>query len=156
MLPQKSSRPTRASADAPKLRGEPVRSGAQDAKRLAAAGLRPNARVLLDVLKEDPFQAPPPLQKPVGDLSGAYSRRITIQHRLVCQVLAEDRVVKVLRCGRTTSRTNGPRIRFAATLPSAGRLCHQLCRDFVEPECERRSEKGLSWAEPVDRAARLK
>jgi len=69
----------------------------KDAKKLMAAGLRPNAQELLDVLAADPFQSPPPFEKLVGDLSGAYSRRINIQHRLVYQVLAEERAVKVLR-----------------------------------------------------------
>ena len=69
----------------------------KDAKKLTAAGLRPKAQELLDVLAADPFQSPPPFAKLVGDLSGAYSRRINIQHRLVYQVLAEERVVKVLR-----------------------------------------------------------
>jgi len=69
----------------------------KDAKKLAAAGLRDKAQVLLDILVEDPFQSPPPSQKPVGDLAGAYSRRINIQHRLVYQVMKDDRAVKVLR-----------------------------------------------------------
>ncbi len=69
----------------------------KDAKRLAAAGLKPKAQVLLAVLEADPFQSPPPFEKLVGDLSGAYSRRINIHHRLVYQVLVEERIVKVLR-----------------------------------------------------------
>ena len=69
----------------------------KDAKKLAAAGFRDKAQVLLDILAEDPFQSPPPFEKLVGDLAGAYSRRINIQHRLVYQVLKGDRVVKVLR-----------------------------------------------------------
>lgn len=69
----------------------------KDAKKLASSGLKPKAQELLDVLAEDPFRKPPPFEKLVGDLSGAYSRRINIQHRLVYQVLEEDRVVKVLR-----------------------------------------------------------
>jgi toxin YoeB len=69
----------------------------KDAKKLTTAGLRPKAQELLDVLAADPFQSPPPFEKLVGDLSGAYSRRINIQHRLVYQVLAEERAVKVLR-----------------------------------------------------------
>jgi Txe/YoeB family toxin of toxin-antitoxin system len=69
----------------------------RDAKKLAASGLRPKAQALLDILAEDPFQSPPPSEKLVGDLSGAYSRRINIQHRLVYQVLEEEHVVKVLR-----------------------------------------------------------
>jgi Txe/YoeB family toxin of toxin-antitoxin system len=69
----------------------------KDAKKLAAAGLRPKAKELLELLRENPFQSPPPFEKLVGDLSGAYSRRINIQHRLVYQILAEERTVKVLR-----------------------------------------------------------
>ncbi len=69
----------------------------KDAKKLAAAGLRPKAEELLDILKENPFQNSPPYEKLVGDLAGAYSRRIIVQHRLVYQVLEQDRVVKVIR-----------------------------------------------------------
>jgi Txe/YoeB family toxin of toxin-antitoxin system len=69
----------------------------KDAKKVAAAGLRDKAQALLDILAEDPFQSPPPFEKLVGDLAGAYSRRINIQHRLVYQVLKDDRTVKVLR-----------------------------------------------------------
>lgn len=69
----------------------------RDAKKLAAGGLRPKAQTLLDLLADDPYQTPPPFEKLVGDLSGAYSRRITIQHRLVYQVLDDEQVVKVLR-----------------------------------------------------------
>ena len=69
----------------------------KDAKRLATAGLKAKAQELLAVVAEDPFRTPPPFEKLVGDLRGAYSRRINIQHRLVYQVLAEERIVKVLR-----------------------------------------------------------
>ena len=69
----------------------------KDAKNVAAAGLRDKAQALLDILAEDPFQSPPPFEKLVGDLAGAYSRRINIQHRLVYQVLKDDRTVKILR-----------------------------------------------------------
>jgi Txe/YoeB family toxin of toxin-antitoxin system len=69
----------------------------KDAKRLASAGLKARAQSLLDVLAEDPFRSPPPFEKLVGDLRGAYSRRINIQHRLVYQVLEDEHVVKVLR-----------------------------------------------------------
>ncbi len=68
-----------------------------DAEKLRAAGLRAKAQEVRDILAADPFQSPPPFEKLVGDLSGAYSRRINIQHRLVYQVLAEERAVKVLR-----------------------------------------------------------
>jgi toxin YoeB len=69
----------------------------KDGQKLAAAGLKPKAEVLLEILRENPFQDPPPFEKPVGDLSGAYSRRINIQHRLVHQIYPEERVVKVIR-----------------------------------------------------------
>jgi toxin YoeB len=69
----------------------------KDAKKLSAAGLRDKAQALLDVLAQDPFQNPPPYEKLVGDLEGAYSRRINIQHRLVYEVFKKERVVRVLR-----------------------------------------------------------
>lgn len=69
----------------------------KDAKKLSASNLRPKAEILLAILREDPYRTPPPYEKLVGDLSGAYSRRINVQHRLVYQVLDEDRVVKVIR-----------------------------------------------------------
>jgi len=69
----------------------------KDARKLAAAGLRPKAEALLELLREDPFCSPPPFEKLVGDLRGAYSRRINIQHRLVYQVLTDEQAVKVLR-----------------------------------------------------------
>lgn len=69
----------------------------RDAKKLAAAGLKPKAQELLSIIAVNPFQNPPPYEKLIGDLSGAYSRRINIQHRLVYQVLAEEQTVKVLR-----------------------------------------------------------
>lgn len=69
----------------------------KDAKKLAAAGLKAKAQELLDVLAADPFQNPPSYEKLVGDLAGAYSRRINIQHRLVYEVFTKKRVVRVLR-----------------------------------------------------------
>jgi len=69
----------------------------KDAKKLAAASLKPKAQELLAVLAADPFQNPPPFEKLVGDLAGAYSRRINIQHRLVYEVFAAERTVRVLR-----------------------------------------------------------
>jgi Txe/YoeB family toxin of toxin-antitoxin system len=69
----------------------------KDAKRIAAAGLRAKAEQLLETLSRNPFQTPPPYEKLMGDLSGAYSRRINIQHRLVYQILKEIRTVKVIR-----------------------------------------------------------
>lgn len=69
----------------------------KDAKKLASSGLKPKAQELLALLAEDPYRKPPPFEKLIGDLTGAYSRRINIQHRLVYQVLEVDKVVKVLR-----------------------------------------------------------
>lgn len=69
----------------------------RDARKIAQSGLKPAASRLLDILREDPYQTPLPLEKLVGDLSGAYSRRINIQHRLVYQVLDEINTVKVIR-----------------------------------------------------------
>lgn len=69
----------------------------KDAEKLAAAGLKEKAKSLLAILGDNPFQNPPPYEKLIGDLAGAYSRRINIQHRLVYQVIDEQKVVKVLR-----------------------------------------------------------
>ena len=74
-----------------------TRQAQKDAKKLSASGLKDKAQKLLSIIKEDPFQNPPPFEKLVGDLSGAYSRRINIQHRLVYQVLIAEKVVKVIR-----------------------------------------------------------
>ena len=74
-----------------------TRQARKDARKAAAAGLRTNVERLLQVLREDPFRSPPPFEKLVGDLTGAFSRRINIQHRLVYQVLDAERTVKVLR-----------------------------------------------------------
>ena len=69
----------------------------KDAKRLVASGLKPRAEELLGVLATDPLQNPPPFEKLVGDLAGAYSRRISIQHRMVYEVFTKERTVRVLR-----------------------------------------------------------
>lgn len=74
-----------------------TRQAQKDAKKLASSGLKPKAQELLTLIAEDPYRKPPPVEKLIGDLAGAYSRRINIQHRLVYQVLEEERVVKVLR-----------------------------------------------------------
>jgi Txe/YoeB family toxin of toxin-antitoxin system len=74
-----------------------AKAAAKDAKKLAAAGLKSRAQELLDVLANDPFQNPPPFEKLVGDLDGAYSRRINIQHRLVYEVFKNEHTVRVLR-----------------------------------------------------------
>jgi Txe/YoeB family toxin of toxin-antitoxin system len=69
----------------------------KDARKIAAAGLKPQAGHLLDILREDPYQNPPSFEKLVGDLSGVYSRRINIRHRLVYQILDDIKTVKVIR-----------------------------------------------------------
>ena len=69
----------------------------KDAKKLKSAGLKPRAEELLEVLKNDPFQNPPTFEKLVGDLAGAYSRRINIQNRLVYEVFVKEKTVRVLR-----------------------------------------------------------
>jgi Txe/YoeB family toxin of toxin-antitoxin system len=69
----------------------------KEAKKLASTGLKSKAEVLIEILKEDPYQSPPSFEKLIGDLSGAYSRRINIQHRLVYQVSESEKIVKVLR-----------------------------------------------------------
>ncbi len=74
-----------------------TRQARKDARNVAAAGLKDKAQALLGILSDNPFQTPPPYEKLVGDLAGAYSRRINIQHRLVYQVIQADQVVKVLR-----------------------------------------------------------
>ena len=68
-----------------------------DAQKITAAGLRPKAEKLIEILRENPYQAPPSFEKLLGDLSGAFSRRINIQHRLVYQILDEEKIVKVIR-----------------------------------------------------------
>jgi Txe/YoeB family toxin of toxin-antitoxin system len=69
----------------------------QDAQKLASAGLKPRAERLLQILRDNPYQTPPPYEKLVGDLAGAHSRRINIRHRLVYQVLEKQHTVKVIR-----------------------------------------------------------
>ncbi len=69
----------------------------KDAKKLSTAGLRPKAEKLIEILRENPYQTPPPFEKLLGDLSGAFSRRINIQHRLVYQILDDEKVVKIIR-----------------------------------------------------------
>ncbi len=74
-----------------------ARQALKDAKKLKSSGLKKNATILLDLLKKSPFKTPPRYEKLIGDLEGAYSRRINIQHRLVYQVYPDLRIVKVLR-----------------------------------------------------------
>jgi len=69
----------------------------KDAKKIGSSNLKPQAQRLLDILAKNPFQNPPPYEKLMGDLAGAFSRRINIQHRLVYQVYAKERTVKVIR-----------------------------------------------------------
>ena len=69
----------------------------KDAKKLSSAGLRPKAEKLIEILRENPYQTPPPFEKLLGDLSGAFSRRINIQHRLIYQIIDDEKVVKIIR-----------------------------------------------------------
>ena len=69
----------------------------KDAKKISSSGLKNKTMRLLGLLRENPFQIPPPYEKLIGDLTGAYSRRINLQHRLVYQILSEERTVKILR-----------------------------------------------------------
>ncbi len=69
----------------------------KDGKKLSAAGLRPKAEQLIQILRENPYQVPPPYEKLVGDLAGACSRRINIQHRLVYQIIDDEKTVKIIR-----------------------------------------------------------
>ena len=86
-----------ADADLPEWQVVFTRQSQKDALNLASAGLRPKAEALLAVLHLNPFQTPPPYEKLGGDLAGAYSRRINIQHRLVYEVDKDARAVKILR-----------------------------------------------------------
>lgn len=74
-----------------------AKAALKDAQKVAAAGFKPNVQTLIAILKIDPFQHPPPFEKLVGDLSGTYSRRINIQHRLVYEVFIQEHVVRILR-----------------------------------------------------------
>lgn len=74
-----------------------TKQAVKDSKKLSSAGLRPKAEKLLEIISENPIQNPPPYEKLTGDLTGFYSRRINIQHRLVYQVIAKEKVVKVIR-----------------------------------------------------------
>jgi Txe/YoeB family toxin of toxin-antitoxin system len=74
-----------------------TRQAQKDAKKVANSGLKPQAERLLEIIKENPFKNPPPYEKLVGDLSGAYSRRINIQHRLVYEVLDDLKTIKIIR-----------------------------------------------------------
>jgi len=69
----------------------------KDARKLASAGLKPNAEKLIEILRSNPFQKPPSYEKLIGDLLGVYSRRINLQHRLVYQILEKEKIVKIIR-----------------------------------------------------------
>ena len=69
----------------------------KDAKKLSASGLKQKAEALINILHKNPYQVPPPYEKLIGDLAGAYSRRINIQHRLIYQILNEEKIVKIVR-----------------------------------------------------------
>ena len=74
-----------------------IKQAQKDAKKLASSGLKNKAKSLLDIIQKDPYQNPPPYEKLVGDFSGAYSRRINIQHRLVYQIYEKEHTIKVIR-----------------------------------------------------------
>jgi len=74
-----------------------TRQALKDAKRISAAGLKDRVIELLEILKKNPYQSPPVYKKLVGDLAGAFSRRINIQHRLIYQILDEERIAKIIR-----------------------------------------------------------
>jgi Txe/YoeB family toxin of toxin-antitoxin system len=74
-----------------------IKQAQKDAKKIATSQLKEKAQELLELIKDNPYQNPPPYEKLVGDLVGAYSRRINIQHRLVYQIYEEERVIKILR-----------------------------------------------------------
>ena len=74
-----------------------TKQAVKDAKKLSASGLKSKAQALLELIQEDPFVTPPRFETLVGDLAGAYSRRINIQHRIVYQVLEDEKLIKVIR-----------------------------------------------------------
>ena len=74
-----------------------TRQAQKDAKKLSASGLKQKTEALINILRENPYQVPPPFEKLTGDLAGAYSRRINIQHRLIYQVMNEEKIVKIIR-----------------------------------------------------------
>ena len=119
----------------------------KDAKKLAAAGLKPKAQVLLDVLAADPFQSPPPYEKLVDDLQGAFSRRITIQHLLVHRVLTDESIIKVLRMWTQYEQgVSGSRIECAEGLTRTPRRpagLHFWCAPMAPPPCRRLSRASM-------------
>lgn len=112
----------------------------KDAKKLARSGLKPQAERLLGILRENPYQSPPPYEKLVGDLAGACSRRINLQHRLVYQILDDIKTVKVISgCGHTTNRENLCRTRY----------CIQNRRIFTPLPLGGRWPSSLRWNRAV-------
>ena len=69
----------------------------KDARKISTSGLKQKAETLINILRKNPYQVPPPFEKLIGDLAGAYSRRINIQHRIVYQIMNEERIVKIIR-----------------------------------------------------------
>ncbi len=69
----------------------------KDAKKISSSGLKQKVEALINILRENPYQVPPPYEKLIGDLAGAYSRRINIQHRIVYQIMDEEKIVKIIR-----------------------------------------------------------
>lgn len=69
----------------------------KDAKKVSASNLKPKAEKIIKILRQNPFQTPPPYEKLVGDLAGAYSRRLNIQHRIVYQVIDDEKIIKIIR-----------------------------------------------------------
>ena len=74
-----------------------TKTARKDAKKISSAGLQTQAQKLIEILREDPYKSPPPFEKLLGELSGAFSRRINIQHRIVYQILDDRKIVKVIR-----------------------------------------------------------
>ena len=74
-----------------------TRQAQKDAKKISASGLKQQVEALINILRENPYQVPPPFEKLIGDLAGAYSRRINIQHRLIYQIMNEEKIVKIIR-----------------------------------------------------------
>lgn len=105
-----------------------TRQARKDAKKLAASGLKAKAQALLEILETDPFQTPPAYEKLVGDLEGAYSRRINVQHRLVYEVLDAEKAVKLIAGWGATQRSRAVAWgRAASCVPASGVLLTTAC-----------------------------
>ncbi len=74
-----------------------TRQAQKDAEKLSSSGLKSKAEEIIEILRQDPYQTPPPYEKLIGDLSGAFSRRLNIQHRIVYQIYNDEKIVKVIR-----------------------------------------------------------